>query len=99
MSPLTARWEIASVSQPTVRADLGESLQVVGYVTPQIALNLETPLDHLPDPDDFLVAQQVCLLMHVDLCLGADTAGRAPADSVHVGQGDLHAFVSGQIDP
>src|SRR5262249_21710384 len=98
MGALATHGEVASVPQPPIAAEIHQALDATGHVAAEVALDLVPSIDHATYTGDLAIVQVVALPARLHLRLGADAEGRAPADTVNVGQRDFHTLVARQVD-
>src|SRR5207247_8680665 len=84
-------------AEPAVPAEVDHALDARRDVAAEVALDLVAGVDRASKTRRLLVGQVVALAPGIDLRLGAQLEGRAPADAVDVGEGDLHALVPRQV--
>lgn len=71
------------MSQSTVTADIHQSLDIHGYLAPQIPLHLEL-FNVFPEAVNLILGQLRYLCVHVHPCTFENKIGTLPADSVDV---------------
>ena len=86
------------MADPAVGADLGEALDRLLALAPQVALDLEVPVDVGAELRDLLVGEVLDLRVRVEAELGRDLARGRLADSVDVRQPDLEPLLVGEVD-
>src|SRR5437868_7073543 len=79
----------ATVTDPAVRADVHESLDVHGDFSPQRTLDAMIALDDLPQLVDVVVVEILDALRRLDARLLEDVARRGAADAEDVRETDL----------
>src|SRR6266536_1658229 len=95
---LPVRRQPAPVAQPAVGADLGEPLQRLRALAPQVALDLQR-VDVGAELRDLVVGEVANLRVGRELELGRDLARRRLADAVDVRQPDLEPLLVREVDP
>jgi hypothetical protein len=91
--PLTAHREAFPVTQPAVRADVHEPLDVHLCFTAQSTLNLQVAGNNGADLGHFVVIQLTDLLRVFDACLIENPMRRAAADAENIGQPNFCTFI------
>jgi hypothetical protein len=86
------------VADAAVGADLGEPLDRLLPVAPQVALDLEVRVDVVAELRDLFVGEVLDLGVRAEAELDGDLAGGRLADSVDVGQPDLEALLVREVD-
>ena len=57
MRPLAPHWQAATMSQPTITADVHQPFDVHLNLFPQIAFDIALLIDHRPDPIDLFLGK------------------------------------------
>ena len=86
------------MADAAVGADLGEALDRLLTLAPQVALDLELAVDEGAQLRDLLVGQVLDLRVGAEAELVGDLARRRLADAVDVGQPDLEPLLVRKID-
>src|SRR5437867_10415307 len=94
---LTPHREAPAVPEALVAPDLDLPLDVLGHVPAEVTLDLEVPVDVLPDADDLLLGQVADLGPPSDTGAAHDDPGPLGADAVDVAQRDVHPLVAGEV--
>src|SRR5215813_11759588 len=98
LGALAVHRQAAPVAQAAVAADLGQALDVVGPLPPQVALDHELLLDHVPQACDLLLGEVADVRVRADVDLLEHGVRRRAADAVDVGEADLHPLLTGDVD-
>src|SRR5437763_8530448 len=98
LGPLPVHRQAAPVADAAVGADLGEALDRLLPVAPQVALDLELRVDVGAELRDLFVRQVLDLRVRIEAELRGDLARRRLADPVDVGQSDLEALLIREVD-
>src|SRR5436190_10905829 len=89
--------EPAAVAQAAVGADLGEALDAVGALAPQVALDHQLLLEHVAKARDLLLREVADVGVRADAdAVHHGVRGRT-ADAVDVGEADLHPLLAGDV--
>ena len=86
------------MAHAAVGADLDEALDVEGHLATQVAFDLVAPVDQLAQPVDLLFGEVADARVRVDVRLREDLLAGGQPDPEDVGQGDLDALFTGDID-
>jgi hypothetical protein len=86
-----------AVAQAPVTAKVHQPLDVHRHLAAQIALDLETLIDDLAHPYDFVVGELIDPPFGGNGRPIANCLGLGPADTVNVGQRDLYPLPRGNI--
>jgi hypothetical protein len=86
------------VADAAVGADLGEALDRLLTLAPQVALDLELRVDVGAELRDLLVGEVADLRVGVEAERGRDLARRGLADPVDVGEPDLEPLLVRKVD-
>jgi hypothetical protein len=89
VSTLTPDGESAAVPEATVASDIHETLDVHGYLCPEGALHLVTPLDLSPKEIDLVVRQILGATVGIDPAGLQNLSGPGLPNPIDIGQGDL----------
>ena len=90
--------QAAPVPDATVGADLGEALDRLLPVAPQVPLDLEIRVDVVAELRDLLVGEVADLRVRAQTELGRDLPRGRLADAVDVGQPDLEPLLVRKVD-
>jgi hypothetical protein len=88
----------APVSQAAVAADLHKSLDVRADFSAEIALHTIVPRDDLPQADNFVLSQVPDARIRINARLNQYVIARRTSDAIDVGQTDLNALLTWQVD-
>jgi len=86
------------VADAAIRADLGETLDRLLALAPQVALDLELAVDVRAELRDLLVGQVADLGVGAQPELGGDLPRGGLTDAVDVGEPDLEPLLVREID-
>src|ERR671938_817160 len=84
LGALSTYWQAAAVPDAPVRADVYEPPDVLVYLAPEVALDLNIPVDIRPDRTDLPFGEIPALCVRVHASLLEDLLRRRTADSIHV---------------
>src|SRR3954464_4735957 len=96
LRPLSVHGQAAPVADAPVGADLGEALDRLLPVAPQVALDLEAGIDVVAELRDLFVREVLDLGVRAEAELGGDLPRGRLADAVDVGQPDLEPLLVGE---
>src|SRR4051794_30864912 len=88
----------AAVTQPLVATDLHLAADVGGHLAAQVTLDAEVLVDVVAQLQQVLVAEVLDAQVRADARRGQGLLGVSLADSVDVGERDLHPLLAGQVD-
>jgi hypothetical protein len=91
--------KITSMSEAAVAADFRQSLDVERDFASEVALDLVLPINDLADAGNLVLGQIPHSRVWADLGRLQDCPARCRADAVDVGESDLNALVSRNVDP
>src|SRR2546423_8738731 len=97
LRPLAVGRKAATVTQAAVRADLGEPLDRLLALAPQVALDLELSVDVVAELRDLVVGEVADLRVGREPERARDLPRRRLADAVDVGQPDLEPLLVGEV--
>jgi hypothetical protein len=86
------------MARAAVSADLLQALDRLRALAAEVALDLEVPVDEVPELGDLLVREITDLLVGREPELGADAARCRGPDAVDVGQPDLEPLLTRKVD-
>src|SRR3954467_13773912 len=95
---LPVRRQAAAVADAPVRADLGEALDRLRALAPQVALDLEIAVDVGAELRDLVVGEVADLRVRREAQVGRDLVRRRLADAEDVCQPDLEPLLVREID-
>src|SRR5271163_1928139 len=85
------------MTDAAVASEIHQPLDRLLHLAPQVALDLELPVDNIADADLLVGAQIVAVARGIDLGFGENFLRRAAADSIDIGQRDFHPLVMRQF--
>jgi hypothetical protein len=91
---LATDWQIATMAQAAITLDLLQPLDIHLNFTPQIAFDLEIPVNHLTQPGHFVLRQISDPRVRAHFRLPEDILAALKANSIDVSQRDLNPLVS-----
>jgi hypothetical protein len=86
------------MTNPTVCADLGQTLDRLLPVAAQVSLDLEFRVDVVAELRDLFIREVLDLRVRVEAELGGDLAGGRLTDPIDVGQPDLEPLLVRKVD-
>src|SRR4051812_39778253 len=98
LGALTADGQALAVPAALVAADLDLATDVGLDLTAKVTLDLVVRFDRVAELHELLVAQLVDPHVRVDASRGQKLLGAGTADAVDVGECDLHALVTREVD-
>jgi hypothetical protein len=95
---LASDGQVPAVPKTAVAADLHKPLDVLAGLSPQVAFDLEVPVDELTESDDLFLGQIAHARARTDACLAQHVPTRGRSDAVDVGQASFNALLARQVD-
>src|ERR687897_3704764 len=86
------------MTEPAIRADLHQALDVQADLASEIALDLVLSVDHLAEAVDLVIGQVTHARVGRDVRGRQHAAGGRGSDAVDVGQADYHALLARDVD-
>jgi hypothetical protein len=98
MGSLTSNRKAAAVPKPSITTDVHEPLDVHGDFLAEITFDPTLLVDHLTDRTDLFLVQVLHTDFGRDARLLQDDLGAGMTDPVDMGESDIDAFLTRQID-
>src|SRR5690606_17387525 len=98
VGPLSTDRQAATVANSLIGADLDLPLDVLLDLPTQITFYIELLVDEAADPGHLVIGQLPHLRGGIDVRALTDERGTATPDPIDVGQADLEALVTGEVD-
>ena len=99
MGALAADREALAVTKAAVAADVHKALDVLVALTAEVALNHDLVLiDIIADGVNLILGEVLNARIHVNVALDANLRRSGAADAVNVGQTDLNALLTREVD-
>jgi len=98
MRTLSAHRQTLAVSQATIGADLHKTLDVLAYLTTEVTLDLEVPVNILTKTNSLLFCEILDTGIRVDAGFLQNLGSGGQADTVDVSQANLNALLTREID-
>ena len=96
---LAADREALAVTKAAVAADVHKALDVLVALTAEVALNHDLILiDIIADGVNLILGEVLNARIHVNIALDANLRRSGAADAVNVGQTDLNALLTREVD-
>ena len=97
LSVLTADRQATTVTNTAIAADLHQTLDIQAHLTAEVTLNLQVVLDVVTELADLILGEILDAGVGIDADIREHFLRGGQADTVDVGQADLHALFSGQV--
>ena len=95
---LAVDWETAAMAKAAVGADLGEALDRLLALAPQVTLDLEVLIDVVAELRDLAVGEVADLRVEREPEISGDLARLRAADAEDVREGDLESLLTRKVD-